>query len=173
MSLFDEVRKLQIQDETAFTKAMNDWDHSSGFTWSSPTDGQSFAQYIQHLANEEEGINLPEGYVPCAVLFAFKDGDIVARANIRHELNEFLLNVGGHIGYGVPPSHRRNSYASEILKHAVAYLKNRGLKKVLVTCDENNIASAKVIEANGGILEDIRPMEDNSVPAKKRYWITI
>ena len=106
MSLFDEVRKLQVQDEAACEKALKDWDRAKGFTWSSPTDGQSFADYIQHLRNEEMGIDLTEGFVPCTVLVAFKDGDIVARANIRHELNDFLLNVGGHIGYGVLPSHR-------------------------------------------------------------------
>ena len=65
---------------------------------------------------------------------------------IRHELNEFLLKIGGHIGYGVVPEKRRKGYATSMLQKSLSYAKNIPLDKVLITCDEDNFGSIKVIE---------------------------
>jgi predicted acetyltransferase len=81
------------------------------------------------------------------------------------------LNYDGHIGYAVAPEFRRHGYATEILRQSLALLANRGIHRVLVTCDDDNAGSAAVIEANGGILEDLRFKPGDSVP-KRRYWIT-
>jgi predicted acetyltransferase len=79
------------------------------------------------------------------------------------------MSIGGHIGYCVRPAHRGQRYATEILRQGLIVARAEGIDRVLVTCDEDNVASARVIERSGGILEDIRADRDG--PAKRRYWI--
>jgi predicted acetyltransferase len=105
------------------------------------------------------------GHVPGRGRYGYARG----RVSIRHELNEFLTNFGGHIGYGVRPAYRRRGYASEILTQALIIARAEGIDRVLITCDQQNTASAKIIEAHGGVLEDVRP--DPAGPPKRRYWI--
>lgn len=95
--------------------------------------------------------------------------DIVGRVSIRHELTPFLADVGGHIGYGVRPGYRRRGYAGEILRQALVIARAEGVDQVLVTCDDDNIASSQAIERHGGVLEDVR-VAQNGV-RKRRYWI--
>lgn len=63
--------------------------------------------------------------------------------NIRHRLNEKLLNSGGHIGYGIRPSERRKGYASVLLALTLEITRDMGLNKVLLVCDKGNVASEK------------------------------
>jgi predicted acetyltransferase len=98
------------------------------------------------------------------------DGKIVGRGNIRHELNDFLRQFGGHIGYGVLPQYRRRGYATEILRQAIPLAHKLGIKPILVTCDDNNVGSIKTIENCGGVLENAVPQGENK-PLKRRYWI--
>jgi predicted acetyltransferase len=100
------------------------------------------------------------------------DGEIVGRSSIRWELNDFLRTLGGHIGYAVRPAFRRQGHATEILRQSVEILRARGVPRILVTCDDDNLASARVIEANGGVFERVVPHEDPAEPPRKRYWIT-
>lgn len=129
----------------------------------------SWSQILAQLEKEAAGVDLPPGRVRCDFLVAEVAGGIVGRVSIRHELNGFLLNYGGHVGYGVAPGHRRRGHATEILRQSVARLADLGVDRVLVTCDDDNTGSAAVIENCGGVLEDIRP-EPGGV-AKRRYWI--
>ncbi|MBL8031933.1 MAG: GNAT family N-acetyltransferase [Candidatus Doudnabacteria bacterium] len=89
---------------------------------------------------------------------------------IRHQLNEHLLQVGGHIGYSVASDERRKGYATEILRLSLEYCQRLGMSRVLVTCDKSYAASAKVIQANGGVLEDEVTCDNVT---KRRYWIQI
>jgi predicted acetyltransferase len=108
--------------------------------------------------------------VPSTFLFAFDASRIVGRVAIRHELNAFLLRLGGHIGYVVVPEFRRRGYATRILRHALDIAHRRlGIDRVLVTCDEDNVGSIKTIEKNGGVLENVVDGPDLPVP-KRRYW---
>ena len=75
---------------------------------------------------------------------------------IRHRLTPSLLNLGGHIGYDIRPGARRRGHATAMLAAARPVARELGIDPVLITCDENNTGSRKVIEANGGVLEDIR-----------------
>ena len=97
-----------------------------------------------------------------------EDNKLVGMINIRHELNEYLYNYGGHIGYSVRKSERRKGYAKEMLKMALDECKKMQIKKVLVTCDSDNIASRSTIKYCGGILEN-----EISYNGKltQRYWI--
>ena len=93
-------------------------------------------------------------------LVAVVDGEIVGRVSVRFELNDYLLEHGGHVGYGVAPAHRAQGYATEILRQALVILRAEGVERVLVTCDDDNVASARVIEKNGGVLESISPPQE-------------
>ncbi|GAB2027843.1 GNAT family N-acetyltransferase [Lactovum odontotermitis] len=97
------------------------------------------------------------------------DGRIVGLVQIRHELNEFLTRIGGHIGDMVRPSERRKGYGSEQMRLALEKCRELGIERVLVTCDKDNIASARTIQKNGGVLENELLDEDGMV--KQRYWI--
>jgi len=110
--------------------------------------------------------------VPATFLVAEVGGQVVGRVSIRHELNAYLAEVGGHIGYGVRPGFRRRGYATGILRQSLAVAASVGLERVLVTCDSDNVGSATVIENCGGVLEKIVPSRDGSVP-KRRYWVEV
>jgi predicted acetyltransferase len=136
-------------------------------------EGMPFARYLARLEQRARGENLSPGHVPATFLFAFDGPRIVGRVTIRHALNEFLLRVGGHIGYVVVPEFRRRGYATAILHHALEIARQKlGLARVLVTCDEDNVGSIRTIEKNGGVLENVVTGPDVNVP-KRRYWIDL
>lgn len=91
---------------------------------------------------------------------------------MRHELNDFLSKVGGHIGYGVRPSQRERGYATAMLRQVIPIVAKAGIKRALITCDVGNIASMKVIERCGGVFECVT--DDPSLEIQvRRYWIPI
>ena len=90
---------------------------------------------------------------------------------MRHDLTEYLLNYGGHIGYSIRPSARLKGYGTEGLKLGLKEAKNLGISKVLITCNIKNMGSSKVIENCGGVLENIVTCPKGNVI--KRYWINI
>jgi predicted acetyltransferase len=134
-------------------------------------DGMSLDRYLEILEAREHDANLPPDQVPCSFLFAFDGDRIVGRVTIRHRLNESLRRVGGHIGYVVVPEFRRQGYATAMLRLALRFAHDRiGLDRVLVTCDDGNVGSIRVIENNGGVLEDIVSGSDVHKP-RRLYWI--
>jgi len=112
---------------------------------------------------------MPNTNVPASTYFVFVNGKIVGNIQIRHSLNESLLQNGGHIGYGVRPSERRKGYATKTLALALEKCRALGIDKVLVTCNKDNIASAKTILKNGGVLENEFTEENGNIV--QRYWI--
>ena len=135
-------------------------------------EGMPFARYLAVLEQAARGEGLPLGHVASTFLFAFEGPRIVGRASIRHALNDFLLRVGGHIGYAVVPEFRRRGYATAILRQSIEFAqRNLGLARVLVICDDDNVASIRTIEKNGGVLEDVVTGPDLIKPMR-RYWIT-
>lgn len=132
------------------------------------TDYHNFEKYKQEI----ETINETEKYVPDSTFFCLDlDRNIfVGAVNIRHYLNDQLLLNGGHIGDGVRPSERRKGIATLMIRLALEECKKIGIDKVLMVCDKNNIASAKSIINNGGILENEIIIGDKLI---QRYWIEI
>ena len=134
-------------------------------------DGMPFGLYLEVLRDQARGVNLPPNHVPSTFLLAFDKGRIVGRVSIRHELNDFLYRLGGHIGYVVVPNFRRRGYATEILRQSLDIARDRfGLNRVLLTCDDDSVGSIRTIEKNGGVLENVVSGADLLKP-KRRYWI--
>jgi predicted acetyltransferase len=122
------------------------------------------------LDNEKESTKHTE--VTASVFLAIREEDnkLVGMINIRHALNEYLYNYGGHIGYSVRKIERRKGYAKEMLKIALQECRKLQMKKVLITCDTGNIASAKTIKYCGGILENEVSNDDTLT---QRYWVEL
>jgi predicted acetyltransferase len=130
-----------------------------------------FPRYLELLAQQEQGVNVPPDNVRSTFLFAFAATRIVGRVSIRHSLNQFLERVGGHIGYVVVPEFRRRGYATTILRMSLQIASDKlGIRRILVTCDDDNIGSIRTIEKCGGILENVVNGPDLQTP-KRRYWI--
>ena len=113
-----------------------------------------------------------ETLVPQTELWAEWNRKYVGRIAIRHELNDALRIVGGHIGYDTRPSFRGLGIASEMLRQSLPIAREIGLSKVLLTCDDSNLASIRVIEKNSGILEKTSDLAPDR-PLKRYYWITL
>ena len=132
-------------------------------------EDEDFAGYVARLARLQRGEPPLGRYVASTFLLAEVDGDVVGRSSIRHELNDFLRHEGGHIGYCVLPHHRRRGYATEIMRQSLEIAHRHGIDRVLVTCDDDNIGSATIIERAGGVLEDTVVNEAGGLT--RRYWI--
>lgn len=133
---------------------------------------KDFGKRVQELLDEKDPSKLKPGRVPATVLWLVEGNEYIGRISIRHELNENLLHWGGHIGYEIRPSRQKQGNGRLILKLGIEKAKELGLKKVLVTCDEDNEASKKIIEGNGGVFDNAVDVEGR--PKKNlRYWITI
>ena len=134
---------------------------------------ENFKEFVQKLEDNKAGINLPDGYVPGSTFWIInEDNKFIGRVSLRHRLTEQLKIYGGHIGYFVRPSERKKGYASEALSMTLLEARKLGLKKVLITCDEDNIGSKRTIEKNGGELQD-KLKQDNSETILLRHWIDL
>ena len=134
-------------------------------------EGMPFRRYLSVLGEQARGVNIPPDHVPTTFLFAFVRERIVGSVSIRHHLNPTLERRGGHIGYVVAPEFRGKGHATAMLRKALQITRDDlGLSQVLVTCDDDNVASIRTIEKCGGVLEDIVSGPDLDRP-KRRYWI--
>ena len=164
------LRPLRADDEVAVrtaqdTMAVDDFEFAFRLTRETP-----WTDYLDALARQQAGIGLSADRVPATFLVAEVDGDIVGRVSIRHRLNDRLLANGGHIGFGVLPPHRRRGYATEMLRQGLIIARAFGVERALVTCDDDNLASASAIEHCGGELDPHRPRTPGTPPIR-RYWI--
>jgi predicted acetyltransferase len=158
MAEFQNEGRGGVADDTMIGSEIREF----GQTWSVP-DG--FADYVRFLRDQAlEDSPRPEGYVPSTSLWWVDGEEYLGRIGIRHRLTERLLEVGGHIGYDVRPSARRRGHATAMLAAALPVARELGIESALLTCDADNVGSRKVIEHNGGVLEDVR--DD-----KMRFWV--
>ena len=160
------LRELEIRDEReaiAAHREFPDWEFLLSYK-----PEMNWAQYVEDCRKMRLGEDLPKGLVPATFFIAEVDNKLIGRASIRHELNTYLKNYGGHIGYGVRPEFRGRGYAKEILRQSLGYIRRLGVSEVLVTCFDENVASARVIESCGGELENIVELDGKAL---RRYWI--
>ncbi|MCX6498118.1 MAG: GNAT family N-acetyltransferase [Arthrobacter sp.] len=158
-------RSSWLEGSAEFNGAHRDGGGAEDWSLEELKDASSFRRFVEFLNNDA----LPEsprkpGYVPCTYLWIVDGDTFLGSLAIRHELNDFLLNEGGHIGYSIRPSARRRGHAAKALANALPVARKLGIPRVLITCDENNAGSRATIERNGGIYEDSRN-------GKRRYWV--
>lgn len=162
------LRPLGPDDEAEFLAA-NEAMVADGFHFGLNYDeGMDWMEYVQRNRDFRRNINLPEELVPAAFLVADVGGAIVGRTSIRFELNDWLAHQGGHIGYGVLGEHRRQGFATEILRQSLIIARSEGIERSLVCCDDTNLGSAEVIQRCGGVLDNIVEGDTGKV---RRYWI--
>jgi predicted acetyltransferase len=131
------------------------------------------AAFMQRLADEARGIGLRPGYVAQNIYWLLReDGRLLGQSSLRHILTPALEDIGGHIGYSVRPTERRKGYGTRILALTLKKARAMGLSRVLVTCNTDNVGSARIIQKNSGILASagISPQSGKRV---SRYWITL
>lgn len=135
-------------------------------------DTDDYAEYLEIVRRYSKGVDIPSDRVPSEVFFLVKEGEkrILGAIDIRYELTDYLLKYGGHIGYGIRPTERKKGYASEMLRLALDICREKGLKRVLITCDKNNVGSARTMLNNGAVLEN---EVENGEEITQRYWIEL
>lgn len=131
-----------------------------------------FTTFLARLKAQKERRNLPPDVVPFTDFWLVEEQEFIGRLSVRHELNDFLLKIGGNIGYEIRPSKRCQGYGKRMLRMGLEEAHKMGLHRALVTCDENNIGSKKIIEANGGQFENASTVEGSPI-RKLRYWISL
>ncbi|MBP3041024.1 GNAT family N-acetyltransferase [Bacillaceae bacterium Marseille-Q3522] len=133
--------------------------------------GKSYNEMMRDWEDQETEKVYALGFVPASLYFLIdSQKKIYGAVHIRHELNEKLINTGGHIGYGIRPSERKKGFATKMLSFALPIAKELGITRVLITCDKDNIASAKTILHNGGLMEN-EVAENGEIV--QRYWINL
>lgn len=133
------------------------------------------ATFEEWLAKVQNDVNIKPGTTgrvaaTLYLVYRKEDDRLVGMIQIRHQLNDYLLRFGGHIGGCVRPSEQRKGYSNEQLSLVLKKCEELGIDRVLMTCDKNNTASAKSIQRNNGVLED-EVQNENEIT--QRYWIEI
>lgn len=151
--IFEMIREIGL-GENGFTAHFPDQDY------------EEFKRSLPRFVQISRGEELPDGYVPQTIYWLYVDDRPVAYGKLRHQLNESLLMYGGHVGYIVRPTGRGKGYGKLFLSKMIEEATKRGIYELLITCDEINERSRKVIERNGGKLDSIT----NGIC---RYWIKL
>lgn len=115
----------------------------------------------------------PDGRVHASAFWITEGTEMVGFIQLRHELNELLEAIGGHIGYSIRPSARRRGHATRALGLVLDEARALGLDQVLITCDDANLASARTIESHGGELQDVFDGSAYGYGMMRRYWIKL
>ncbi|WP_416443311.1 GNAT family N-acetyltransferase [Leucobacter sp. HNU] len=148
--------------------------HGMGMDASTAPDRASCAALVE-LAERfaDPGAEIPADKVHADHFWMVDDGEVVGFIGLRWELNAYLAHVGGHIGYSVRPSRRRRGHAGAALRMVLDHARERGIGRVMLTCDDDNRGSARTIEGAGGVLGDVIDASDAGHPRLRRYWIEL
>ena len=163
INFIDEVEKVDLDENIRYSGMSSLQEYKN-----------NYGEWLNKLEIYSKKETIPDGKVVDNTFFTVRkrDNKIVGIISIRHELNEYLYNFGGHIGYSILPSERRKGYAYKQLLLGLEFCKKINLKRVLITCIDYNIGSSKTIEKVGGELENIiyNPQKEENF---KRYWISL
>ena len=163
-----ELRRPELEDKEKILEMLADFE-AAGSRQDGFFGGADFVyeDWLETIQLAEAGLGLPQGFVPYIQLISFAaDGQVVGFLNLRLRLNDYLLQEGGHIGYSIRPSARGKGLAKEQLRQGLQVAKSKNIKRVLVTCDEDNEASRRTILSAGGVYE-------NTIDRSQRYWIDV
>lgn len=159
------------QLESAYRAYIQEWKESGEpfVPWSMQRTEMTWTEQLAKW--EKEATSPGEGRVPASLWWLVaNETRILGALHFRHSLNENLLRIGGHFGYGVRPSERGKGYATQMLKMGLAMAREAEIARVLLTCDDDNIPSAKTIERNGGELHTVSEVDGLKI---RRYWISL
>jgi len=131
-----------------------------------------FADYVKELRDWSRGSGPPTGSVPGSMFWLVEGDRFIGKVEIRHRLTEALRLRGGHVGYAIRPTERHRGYGRMVLSLALRPCLDLGLPKILLTCDTTNEASRRIIESNGGVLEDVIYLPGQPAGVM-RYWIDV
>jgi predicted acetyltransferase/8-oxo-dGTP pyrophosphatase MutT (NUDIX family) len=166
------LRELSEKDEPAFLAGYEDWKNDDltwySFVWK---PGMSHTEHLRILEDLKDKSKIASNRVPSTMLYGFVDGEVVGRFNIRHELNPYLRQRGGNVGYSVAARHRNNGYGTEMFLQGIRFCQCLGLEKILITCSDQNGPSWKIIEKFGGSLES-RFFDEIKNEFVRCYWLT-
>jgi predicted acetyltransferase len=123
--------------------------------------------------DRDRGVAPGPGRVHQTLSWIVEADQVVGFVSLRHDLTDFLAHVGGHIGYSVRPSARRRGHATRALGLALDQARALDLERVLLTCDDDNVASARTIESQGGVLEAVVDGRAYGYGDVRRYWIAL
>jgi len=168
-----ELLRPTYEMEEQYYDFMKDWEKAGEpiVPYAARLLDMDYKEWIEHTYRFENEDTYPKEFVPAHTYFLVsEDKKIIGAINIRHRLNDYLFNFGGHIGYGIRPSERKKGYAALMLSLALPIAKSLGIDKALITCDKDNIGSAKTIISNGGFLDN-EVVEDGKIT--QRYWVKL
>jgi predicted acetyltransferase len=132
----------------------------------------NFEGFLLQERKHQRPYTIKPGFVPYTTFWLIDGDEYIGQLSIRHQMNDLMLKIAGNIGYQIRPDKRGRGYGKIILQLGLSKAREMGITRALVTCDENNIASKKVIEYNGGKFENAVDVEGS--PLKKlRYWIDL
>lgn len=162
-----------LEHRDSFLEAMDDFAASGiedGF-WTETDDRKTLEPYLQRHSDWSKGLNVPKTFVPNSMFWILEEEEVIGRLHIRHTLNAKMLHRGGHIGYYIKPSKWNQGYGTKACELALAKMAEFKVSKVLVTADDKNKPSWRIIEKCGGVLENkVTDGEGNLI---RRYWINL
>ncbi len=165
-----ELREEYMDFYREFARAGEEDIHGKGAKFTGRDD--EFDDFVDRLLGFARGEGLREGWVPGSTWWLMRGRRVIGTVNLRHALNESLRDYGGHIGYSIRPCERGKGLATRMLALTLDKARELGLARVLLTCDVGNVASARVMEKNGGVLasESYSPRAEG---VQRRYWIEL
>ena len=162
-----------IELKSEFLDLLDDQERAGEAFFDPALPRKDFAAFLRDIAQLSAGIDLRPGVVPMTTYWMVgPDRVILGVSKLRHHLTPSLLEHGGHIGYYIRPSQRRQGYGGLLLALTLEKASEKGIERVRVTCNTDNIGSARIIEKNGGVLSGQMVYEGTGTQISQ-YWIEI